>query len=147
MTPKYGDVKRIADKTLQAVRETCRIRGRGEEDFYCVPLAEYLAAALDDAGFRTYKPLYGHIWVGVGDWVVDLWEAQTPHRVKIFHHLDLLSNDDYIWPGKHRGVRPVDVPRYYPYAVEEELYYNIPRGGLTREQHRNFDLRHLPKPQ
>jgi len=128
---RYQAIKRAAKA---AYREACTEDPSGER-LYCVPLAEKVYLRLRDEGFadrELFRPMYGHIWVGVDDYIVDLFEPVPGFKVKIIHYQDPAvhrkggkSGHGFHWPGKQEGVRPSDVWKRYSYDEVEDFYNTL----------------------
>jgi hypothetical protein len=122
--PSIKDIERAAQIALDDV---CKEDPSGER-FYCVPLTERVYFSLRDVGFKDsdlFRPMRGHIWVGVGNYIVDLFEPTSKYQIKIFHYQDPIihrKKSSYEWPGKGEGVRPSDVWKKFPYEDVEDFY-------------------------
>ena len=122
--PSIREIERASQKALN---EVCSEDPSGER-FYCTPLAERVYLALVDAGFTDadlFRPMRGHIWVGVGNYIVDLFEPTSRYAIKIFDYRDPVvhrKKSGYEWPGKEAGVRPSDVWKKYSYEEVEDFY-------------------------
>jgi len=73
-----------------------------------------------------YEPLCGHIWIGAGPYIVDVWSTLNYGEppIRLAHSPEIVASRDYIWPGKDRGLLPTEVYQHYTYEEYENFYYS-----------------------